>query len=319
MPTTSHHRPSLAAILLVPVVAAIVLTLFAWPNARLEPRDLPVGVAGEPAAATAIEQRLSARDGAFAVHRYTDGAPARHAIEERDIYGAFVVTSAGPKLLTASAASAAVSQTLSHAAADSSATPVPVHDVVAAAPAGAAFASLLLPLIIAASLTGVAATRLASGALRRTGLIVTGSVLVGLTATAIVQSWLGVVEGEWAANAAAMSLMVAAMASLVAGLEALLGRAGTILGLLTMILVGNPLSGAASSPELLPQPTGAIGQLLPPGAGASLLRSTGFFDGAAAGGHVTVLAAWALAGVATIFLVAARTRHRLPATAPLPA
>jgi hypothetical protein len=313
VPTTSHHRPSLAAILLVPVVAAIVLTLFAWPNARLEPRDLPVGVAGEPAAATAIEQRLSARDGAFAVHRYADGAAARHGIEERDIYGAFVVTS------TASAASAAVSQTLSHAAADSSATPVPVHDVVAAAPAGAAFASLLLPLIIAASLTGVAATRLASGALRRTGLIVTGSVLVGLTATAIVQSWLGVVEGEWAANAAAMSLMVAAMASLVAGLEALLGRAGTILGLLTMILIGNPLSGAASSPELLPQPTGSIGQLLPPGAGASLLRSTGFFDGAAAGGHVTVLAAWALAGVATIFLVAARTRHRLPVAAPLPA
>jgi hypothetical protein len=116
-----------------------------------------------------------------------------------------------------------------------------------------------------------------------------------------------------------MSLMVAAMASLVAGLEALLGRAGTILGLLTMILIGNPLSGAASSPELLPQPTGAIGQLLPPGAGAGLLRSTGFFDGAAAGGHVTVLAAWALAGVAAIFLVAARTRHRLPATAPLPA
>jgi hypothetical protein len=319
MSPSTHHRPSLAAILLVPVVVAVVLTLFAWPNARLEPRDLPVGVAGEPAAATAVEQRLRALDGAFDVHRFTDEAAARHAIEERDVYGAFVVTRTGPELLIASAASAAVSQTLSHAAAESSGAPVPVHDVVAASPAAAALATLLLPLIIAGILTGVVATRLASGAPRRVGLVVTVSVLVGLTATAIVQSWLGVVEGDWAANAVALSLMVLAMASLVAGLDALLGRAGTILAALTLILIGNPFSGAGSSPELLPQPTGTIGQLLPPGAGANLLRSTGFFDGAAAGGHVAVLAAWALAGVAAIFVAAARARYRPPATAPLPA
>jgi hypothetical protein len=316
--TTTHHRPPLAAILLVPVVAAVVLTLFAWPSARLEPRDLPVGVAGEPAAATAIEQRLDARGGAFAVHRYADEAAARRAIEERDVYGAFVATPTGPKLLVASAASAAVSQALGHAAAGSPAAAAPVQDIVPATPATTALASLLLPLIIAGGLTGVAATRLAPGALRRTALIATGSVLVGLTATAIAQGWLGVVEGAWAANAGAMALTVAAMASLVAGLEALLGRTGAILGLLTLILVGNPFSGAASSPELLPQPTGAIGQLLPPGAGASLLRSSGFFEGAAAGGHVTVLAAWALAGVAGIFLAAARARHRVAAPAPLP-
>jgi hypothetical protein len=315
----AHRRPSPAAILLVPIVVAVVLTLFAWPNARLEPRDLPVGVAGEPAAATAIEQRLGARDGAFAVHRYPDEAAARHAVQERDVYGAFVVTPTGPKLLIASAASVAVSQTLSRAAVDAHRTPVPVHDVVAASQAAAALASLLLPLIIAGSLTGVAAIGLASGALRRSGLIVTGSVLVGLTATAIVQGWLGVIEGAWITNAAALSLMVLAMASLVAGLEALLGRAGTILAALTMILIGNPFSGAASSPELLPQPTGAIGQLLPPGAGANLLRSTGFFDGAAAAGHVTVLAAWSLAGLAAIVAAAARNRGRLPAAAPLPA
>jgi hypothetical protein len=319
MSPTAHRRPSPAAILLVPLVVAIVLTAFAWPNARLEPRDLPVGVAGAPAAAEAIEQRLGARDGAFAVHRYADAAAARHAIEQRDIYGAFVATPAGPELLIASAASAAVSQSLSRAAADAHADPIPVQDVVAASPAAGALASLLLPLIIAGSLTGVAATGLASGALRRVGLLATGSILVGMTATAIVHSWLGVVEGDWAANAAALSLIVLAMAAIVAGLEALLGRAGTILAALTMILIGNPFSGAASSPELLPQPTGAIGQLLPPGAGASLLRSTGFFDGAAAGGHLAVLAAWVLAGLAAVVLVAARARDRIPATVPLPA
>jgi hypothetical protein len=46
----STHRPPRAAILLIPVIAALVLTLFAWPNARLGPRDLPLGVAGSPRA-----------------------------------------------------------------------------------------------------------------------------------------------------------------------------------------------------------------------------------------------------------------------------
>ena len=49
-----------------------------------------------------------------------------------------------------------------------------------------------------------------------------------------------------------------------------------------MVLIGNPFSGVGSAPELLPQPIGAIGQLMPPGAGGNLLRSTGFFDGAGA-------------------------------------
>jgi hypothetical protein len=66
-----------------------------------------------------------------------------------------------------------------------------------------------------------------------------------------------------------------------------------------------------SAPELLPKPVGGIGQLMPPGAGGHLLRSTGFFDGAGAGEHVLVLAVWALAGIA--LLVVAGLRRR-PAT-----
>ncbi len=75
-----------------------------------------------------------------------------------------------------------------------------------------------------------------------------------------------------------------------------------------MILVGNPFSAVATAPELLPRPAGGIGQLLPPGAGANLLRSTGYFDGAAAGGHIAVLAAWTCFGLALIGLAAWRLR-----------
>jgi hypothetical protein len=66
---------------------------------------------------------------------------------------------------------------------------------------------------------------------------------------------------------------------------------------------------------MLPQPVGAIGQLMPPGAGGNLLRSTGFFDGAAAGGHVAVLVAWALGGLGLLLLQGLRSRR--PAGVPV--
>jgi hypothetical protein len=313
-----EHRPSPAAILLVPLVVAVVLALFAWPSANLEPRDLPVGVAGPAAQATAIEQRLAQQEGAFEIHRYGDEAAARAAIEDREVYGAFVAGPQGAKVLTASAASPAVAQQLTHAAAAGPAGPLPVEDVVSAGPAGAAMPSSVLPLLIAGILTGVAASMLATGAAARVGLLAAASILAGLVATLIVQGWLDVIGGDWPANAAAFGLTVGAIGATVAGLNALLGRKGIALGALTMVLVGNPFSGVAAAPEMLPPPAGAIGQLLPPGAGGNLVRSTGFFDGAAAGGHVAVLAVWLLGGLALLVGASLRGRGRAPAVAPVP-
>jgi hypothetical protein len=287
------HRPHPAAILIVPLVVAVVLTLFAWPNARLEPRDLPVGVAGAPA------PRAEGID----VHRYAGATAARAAIEDREVYGAFVRTPQGPKVLIASAASPAVAQLLTHAAADGGAE---VEDVVSASPRGGALASSVLPLVIAGILTGAAGLGLTRSGVGRAGLVVAGSVLTGLAATAIVQGWLDVVEGDWVANAATLSLTVLAIGAAVAGLGAVFGKAGALVAALTMIFIGNPFSGVGTAPELLPEPAGGLGQLLPPGAGGNLLRSTGFFDGAGAGDHVMVLAIWALAGLAALLATSVR-------------
>jgi hypothetical protein len=300
------HRPPAKAILAVPLVCALVLTLFAWPSARLEPRDLPIGLAGPAPAVEALEQRLASREGAFDLHRYPDEAAAREAIDERDVYGAFVATPAGPKVLTASAASAAVAQLLSHAATEAGAS---TEDVVEAGPHGAALPSSVLPLVIAGILTGIAGAFLASGGWARAGLIVLGSILTGAAAALIVQSWLGVVEGDWTANAGTLGLTVLAISTGLAGLFAVLGRVGLLGGALAMIFVGNPFSGMGSAPELLPAPVGLIGQLMPPGAGGNLLRSTGFFDGAGAGGHLAVLGAWVLAGLALLAIGELRTRR----------
>ena len=301
MPVPAHHgrRPHAAAILLVPLLAALVLTLFAWPAARLEPRDLPVAVAGSGPPADALATQVAAQDGRFDVERVADEAGARAAIEDRDVYGAFVAGPDGPEVLVSSAASAMTAQLLSHAAAEQHA---PVEDVVPASPRAAALGSSVLPLVLAGILTGIAASVLAAGALGRAALILTGSALVGLAGATIIDSWLDVVEGDWWANAGVLSLTVGAIAAAVAGAKACFGHAGAAATALTMVFVGNPFSGVASAPELLPQPVGGLGQLLPPGAGGNLLRSTGFFDGAGGGAPLAVLACWAVAGLGLLAL-----------------
>jgi hypothetical protein len=78
-----------------------------------------------------------------------------------------------------------------------------------------------------------------------------------------------------------------------------------------MMVIGNPFSAVSSAPELLPKPVGLIGQLLPPGAGGNLLRSTAFFGGAGGARHLAVLLAWAVLGLGAVW---AGTLRRRPAS-----
>jgi hypothetical protein len=155
---------------------------------------------------------------------------------------------------------------------------------------------------------GGVATRLAPLGLGRLGLAALAAVVAGAAAAAILDPWLGVIDGAWIDNWAALSLIIGAIAAVVVGLAAHLGRLGIALAGFAMVLVANVFSGIASAPELLPEPVGALGQLMPAGAGGNLLRSTAFFDGAAAADHALVLAAWTAAGIAALIVAVARTR-----------
>ena len=325
-PARGHGpRALLAVVVLVPVLAGLALAAFAWPAARLAPRDLPVGVVAPAAAVAATEQRLAGGGEAVDLHRYPDQAAARAAIADREVYGALVLSSDGAAVLTASAASPVVAQLLQQAAAGAAGpgggtapAAVRVVDVVPADPddpRGAALAASLLPLVLAGVAAGVLVWLAGGPGVGRAAALVVAAAVAGLVGAGIAQGWLGVLGGDWWLNAGVLGLTVLAVGATVAGLAALFGRAGAALGVLLMVLVGNPLSGISSAPELLPQPAGALGQLLPPGAGGSLLRSTAFFDGAAATGPLAVLAAWAVLGLAAIWLAALARRSPSPAVA----
>ncbi|MFJ7769886.1 ABC transporter permease [Streptomyces sp. NPDC097107] len=316
-------RRVIAVIVLVPVLVGLALWAFAWPAARTAPRDLPLGMAGPPAAVAQVEQRLTQREGAFELHRYADEDAARGAIEDRTVYGAVIAGDRGPELLTASAASPAVAQLLQQAVAgqaSAAGAPVQVVDVVPVPgtdPRGAALGASVLPLALAGIATGAVATLLGLRGARAVAALVGAAALTGLVAAAIAHSWLGVVTGDWWAVAGVFGLSALAVGAGVAGLGALLGRAGLGLGGAVMMLLGNPFSGASSAPEMLPQPAGAIGQWLPPGAGASLLRSVSFFDGAAATGPALTLTWWAALGLAAVLLGGA-LRQRTQGDSPAP-
>ena len=315
MSRSSRHPAVLAMTLAVVVVAlqALLVPLFAGPAANLEPRDLPVAVAGPAPAADRFAAELdAARPGAFDIRVVTD---ADAAIRNRDVYGAIVLGADGPALHIASAASPTVATLLTQATAQlGQGRPVPVTDVVpvhSGDPRGAGFGAGFLPLAITGLVAGILTFLLVKRPVARLAGLGTFAVLAGLGGAGVLQNWLDVVPGDYPAVAGVLGLFALAMSAGVAGLAAVFDKPGIGLGAATFFLVGNALSAVASAPELLPQPWGAVGQFLPIGAGATSLRSVAYFDGHGAATGIWVLSAYAVGG---LILVAAGRRGTLRST-----
>jgi len=329
----SAHAPAsswphvLGAVLGLTALLSLLLAAFAWPAANSAPHEVPLAVVAPAPVAPQVEQGLAEALGpdAFDVTRVPDRAAAVSAIEDREVYGALVLEPRGTQMLTASAASPAVAQLLGQVATglpvDPAARAPQVIDVVplpADDPRGAGLAAGALPLVIG----GIAAAAVLTLRVRGTGRRLAGAlafaVAGGLAMTAILQLWLGSLEGDYWANSAVVTLAVAATATVILGMERLFGLAGLGLGAAVMLLLGNPLSGIASAPELLPSGWGAFGQLLPPGAAGTALRSVAFFDGAGASAPLLVLACWLVVGL-TLCAVPVRSRRSLTVTEPVAA
>jgi hypothetical protein len=312
----SERKLPPVAVVLAAIVAvqALLMLWFAWPAQKAEPRDLPVVVAGPQPAADALAARLGqVREGAFEVTTVADAAEADAALTDRAAYGAFVLTPGGVEVHVASAAGPAVSTALSQLAASlgqPGGPPVRVVDVVPTAaddPRGAGFAGSFLPLILTSIGAGVVVALLARSRAVRVAAVVGYGASAGLLAAGLMH-WTGVLAGSYLGGATAIALLTGAIAATVAGLHALLGRAGIALGAVLVFLIGNPLSGLASAPELLPQPWGEVGQFLPVGAGATLIRSASYFDWAGGTRALVVLASYVLVGLVLVAVAGARTR-----------
>jgi hypothetical protein len=119
-PHTPIARVLGAATLMAAIVAVIVLA-FSWPSVTSEPKNLPVAVSGPDASVAQVEAAVDERaEGAIALERVDDRDAAVTAIERREAYGAIVLGDSptdAPEVLIATAANAAVAQTLTGLAA----------------------------------------------------------------------------------------------------------------------------------------------------------------------------------------------------------
>jgi hypothetical protein len=314
------------AVVLLTASIAVLLIAFAWPSVRSSVHDVPIAVAGPAAAvdqvSAALDQRLP--DG-FEITEVAGTAAAEQLIRDREVYGAIDLSSGSPQVIVASAASAAVAQTLQGIATGLSqpqgtSTAVAVRDLAALPaddPRGAGLAAGALPLVMGGLLAALLLTRLVRGTARQVTGALAFAITSGLAVAAILQFWFGSLGGSYPANSGAIALSIAAISLSILGLASLLGYAGFGLGAVTMMLIGNPLSGTATAPEMLPGWSGTLGQLLPPGAGGQLLRSTAFFDGHGATHSTIVLITWLALGVVLCLASGLRARRAAPAAAGL--
>jgi hypothetical protein len=125
---------------------------------------------------------------------------------------------------------------------------------------------------------------------------------------------LGALSGNVWAEGSAIAAGVAAIALVLVGSHALFGRFGLVVVDLALVLVGNPLSGATSAPEMLPTGWSTIGHWMPLGATVDLLRGISGFEGRGSLAPALALAGWATFGV--VLLIAAALRHPPRAAAP---
>ncbi|WP_169251882.1 ABC transporter permease [Brevibacterium sp. 'Marine'] len=102
-------RALLVAVLAAAVVSLVMLA-FSWPTVTSDPKDLPIAAVGDEAQIDQIAG--NAPDGMLDLTTVDTRAEAVRLIEEREVYGAFVLEDE-PEILIAKAASPAVAQQLS--------------------------------------------------------------------------------------------------------------------------------------------------------------------------------------------------------------
>ncbi len=314
--TSSSRHEALGLVVGLTALLSLLLIAFAWPSSQLEPRQLPVAVVGPEPVTQEIAAALSGALGqdAIEVVPVASREQAVSAIEEREVYGALLPSPEGTEVLVASAGSPAAAQLITQIGSriTSGGPPPIITDVVplpAGDPRGAVFGTGAFPLVLG----GIAAAGALSLRLRSRGTRLLGvagvAIGAGLAFAAVLQLWLDALAGSYLANSGVIALGLAAVALLLMGLYNLLGAAGLGLGAAVILLLGNPLSAVAAAPELLPAGWSTLGQLLPPGASGTALRSVAFFDGNGAFVPLLVLAGYVVVGALLLILP---SRDRAP-------
>ena len=316
-PHTPYKRVAILAVLFTVGISLFVLA-FSWTSVTSSAKDIPIAIVGPTAQVEAVTAALTEDGGeTFDISVVDTRADAVAGIESRDQLGAIVLGDS-PEVLATSAGSPIVSQILATvagqlgqeftaraSAASGTVIPaitVPVTDVVPLASTdsrGAGLSVASFPLVIMGLLGGVLFSLIVVGTRQRLLALALYSVVASFAVAGLLQGLLGILQGNYLLNVAALAIATLATAATIVGLHSLFGQKGIPIGAITMMFIANPISAATQPLQFLAGPWGAIGQWFVPGASATLLRDLSYFPDANSLAFTwSVLAVWALGGIA---------------------
>lgn len=302
MSSESHTRNLLKIAASVVALQLVYVFFFVYPGHDPQPNGLRIGVVATASQTRLVEKQLDTVDlaGTDLVH-FDSAGESRAAIEDRDIYGAVILHTKGERVLTAPAASFTVSSLLTEAAAEAKGARVEeVVPLSSGDPRGVVLNLLIVPLIVTSLLGAQLAVQIIGTVAfkRRISTIALVAGIGGLAVAVLIGPVLGTFPGPLLTEAAVLALAIFGLLTVGSGLVRLLGPAGLGAAFALFLMLGNPASGAASAPELLPTPWAQLGHLVTPGALAGALRSVAYFEDARLAGPLIVLSAIAALGIA---------------------
>ncbi|WP_207844303.1 ABC transporter permease [Williamsia soli] len=309
------NRKLIGTLLGLAAVVVLMAMAFVLPLKASGADGLPVGIAGSAEATTQVEQSLAtAAPGDYDFRSYGSADELRAAIEDREIVGAIAVAPENPTVMVTSAGGQQIAQNLRGVGTVMSAqtgTEFVVEDVVPTTsddPTAAGISGLALPLVLGGMLPAVVLGQLLPRKPLSQALYAGGfAMIAGFALGAILRFGIGTYDGNFVLVSLGLALGMWAISLPLIGLKANFGFAGFGAGAATMMMVGQPLSGIASSAYWLPSGWAGFGQLLPPGASATLLRSLAFFDGNGGGVALVTMLCWVVVGAGLVLVARKRT------------
>ena len=325
-PTGSEAaKPDLTRKILVALGAVLIAqALFALcivsAGQLLAPRNMPFGVVGS-SRVVAQAQSSAGLD----LIPYPSQSAAMTAIDQGQLYGAYVTGSTSDTLIVVGAKSFFARIDLQAAflsAAHKLARPVTVQNakpLPSSDSTGAVVGLLLLPLLVGGYLAATLVFKAAGGtaAARWRAAILAGYALVGALLTDLIAGPLiGAYSGShfWPLLPC-FWLVTTAVVLAAAALQALVGRLATALVAVLFIFVGGPGMGGSGT-FMLPNYWRNIGVVLPPQSGVSLIRNVLYFGGNNITTPLIVLFVYALAGLAVVCYLGWIRPARAAAAAP---
>ncbi len=314
----------LLPVAIVLAIGSIFVSVFLAAFHAPRPHDLPVAVVGTTHRLEQITGGLElGLPGGFEVKRYPDASAARHALQDRKVYAAYVTSPAkSAELLYAGANGPSVTSTVTGAfsgVAKASGDRLTVQDVVPASAGDTRGMSVFYAgfgVVLAGFLFGMMTYQMAPRLEYRWRLVslASFSVLAGVL-VAVMAGSLGfsALPGPFLGIAGVIALMAAAIGSATMMFMRLFGRAGMSLAAVVLLTFGNSTSGGTLPTAYLPGWLHPLSEILPVGVGVRAVQGLSHFnnDGLTAG--VAVLVAWILVGALVLFRLDARGPRRATA------